>query len=70
MFILHLQMHRERLEAALPERPIIQEGPQAFMEFEHPTTQGEALNALMTGLMPRMRPEYGWGRRRVPRPIP
>jgi hypothetical protein len=57
MFILNLQMHRAKLETTLPERPIIPEGPQAFMEFEHPTTHGEALNALMTGLTPRMRPE-------------
>ena len=57
MFIRNLQRHRARLEAALPERPIIPEGPQALMEFEHPTTPGEALNALMTGLTPRMRPE-------------
>jgi hypothetical protein len=69
MFIRNLQRHRARLEAALPERPIIPEGPQAFMEFEHPTTPGEALNALMSGLTLRMRPEYGWGRRSVPRPI-
>jgi hypothetical protein len=27
MFILNLQMHRARLEAALPDRHIIQEGP-------------------------------------------
>ena len=41
MFILNLQMHRARLEAALPDRPIIQEGLQAFVEFEHPTTRWE-----------------------------
>jgi hypothetical protein len=70
MFILNLQMHRARLEAALPDRHSIQEGAQAFMEFEHPTTREEALNALIIGLTPLMRPEYGWGRRRVPRPIP
>ena len=70
MFILNLQMHRARLEAALPDRPIIQEGPQAFVEFERPTTRWEALNELMTGLTPLMRPEYGWVRRRVPTPIP
>jgi hypothetical protein len=57
MFIRNLQMHRARLEAALPDRPIIPEGPQAFVEFEHPTTRWEALNALMTGLTPLMRPE-------------
>ena len=56
-FILNLQMHRARLEAVLPDRHIIQEGPQAFVEFEHPTTRWEALNALMTGLTPLMRPE-------------
>jgi hypothetical protein len=70
MFILNLQMHRARLEAALPDRHIIQEGPHAFVEFEHPTTRWEALNALITGLTPLMQPEYGWVRRRVPRPIP
>jgi hypothetical protein len=37
MFILNLHRHRARLEAALPERLIIQEGPQAFVEFELPT---------------------------------
>ena len=58
------------LEAALPDRYIIPEGPQAFVEFEHPTTWWEALNALMTGLTPLMQPAYGWVRRRVPRPIP
>ena len=74
MFILNLQMHRARLEAALPDRHIIQEGPHAFVEFEHPTTRWEArweaVNALITGLTPLMQPEYGWVRRRGPRPIP
>jgi hypothetical protein len=70
MFILNLQRHRARLEAALPERLIIQEGPQAFVEFDLPTTRWEALNALITGLTPLMRPGYGWVRRRVPRLIP
>jgi len=40
MFILNLQMHMVRLEAALPERPIIKESPQAFVDFEHPMTVG------------------------------
>jgi hypothetical protein len=69
MFILNLQMHRARLEAALPDKHIIHERLRALVEFEHPTTRWEALNALMTGLTPLRRPEYGWVRRRVPRPI-
>ena len=69
MMLFNPRMHRARLEAAVQDRRITQEGPQAFIDFEHPTTRWEAVNEVITGLTPLMRPEYGWIRRRVRGPV-
>jgi hypothetical protein len=58
-------MHWAQLEAVLRNRAIMQEGVQAWVDFQHPTTRRDALLEMIDGLTKEMRPETAWLRRRV-----
>ena len=38
LYLVNPQMHRARLEAVFPNRAIMQEGVQAWVDFQHPAT--------------------------------
>jgi hypothetical protein len=54
----------------LPNRVIMQEGVQAWVDFQHPTTRRDAPLEMIDGLTKEMRPETAWLRRRVRGPMP
>jgi hypothetical protein len=43
----------------------MQEGGQAWVDFQHPTTRHNALVEMLDGLTREMRPETPWLRRRL-----
>jgi hypothetical protein len=57
-------MHRAKLDVVFPNRAIMQEGVQAWVDFQHPTTRHDALVEMLDGLTSEMRPETAWRRRR------
>jgi hypothetical protein len=63
-------MHWAQLEAVFRNRAIMQEGVQAWVDFQHPTTRRDALLEMIDGLTKEMRPETAWLRRRVRGPMP
>jgi hypothetical protein len=50
-------MHRARLEAVFANRAIMQEGVQAWVDFEHPTTRCAVMMEMIEGLTAQMRLE-------------
>jgi hypothetical protein len=48
----------------------IMQGVQAWVDFQHPATQRNALVEMIEGLTVEMRPETVWLRRRVRWPTP
>jgi hypothetical protein len=68
--LMNPQMHRVRQEAVLPNRTIMQEGVQAWVNFQHPTTRKDAILEMLDGVTALMRPETAWLRRRLPGPMP
>jgi hypothetical protein len=59
-----------RLEAVFKNRTIVQEGVQAWVDFQHPATRRDALVEIIEGLAAEMRPETVWLRRRLRGPMP
>jgi hypothetical protein len=43
----------------------MQEGVQAWVDFQHPATRRDALVEIIEGLTAEMRPETAWLRRRA-----
>jgi hypothetical protein len=70
LYIVNPQLHRVKLDVVLPNRVIMQEGVQAWVDFQHPTTRRDALLEMIDGLTKEMRPETAWLRRRVRGPMP
>jgi hypothetical protein len=68
--LVNPQMHWAQLEAVFRNRAIMQEGVQAWVYFQHPTTRRDALLEMIDGLTKEMRPETAWLRRRVRGPMP
>jgi hypothetical protein len=46
-------------------RTIMQEGVQAWVDFQHPATRRDTLVEMIEDLTAEMRPETAWLRRRV-----
>ena len=65
LYLINQQMHRVRLEAVFPNRAIMQEGVQAWVDFQHPTTHNEVILEMIDGLTKLLRPETAWRRRKL-----
>jgi len=63
-------MHRAKLEVMFPNRTIMQDDTQAFVNFEHPTTRYEVTLEMIEGLTAQPQPETAWLRRRLQGPMP
>jgi hypothetical protein len=70
LYIVNPQPHRVKLDVVLPNRVIMQEGVQVWVDFQHPTTRRDAPLEMIDGLTKEMRPETAWLRRRVRGPMP
>ena len=68
--LINPQMHRARLEAVFPNRTIMQEGVQAWVDFQHPATRKDAILEMLDGVTALMRRELAWLRQRLPGPMP
>jgi len=65
LYLINPQMHRARLEVVFKNRAIMQEGVQAWVDFQRPATRRDALLEMLDGPTKDMRPETAWLRRRV-----
>jgi hypothetical protein len=70
LYLINPQMHRARLETVFKNRAIMQEGVQAWVDFQHPATRHDVLVEMIEGLTAEMRPETAWLRRQVSGPMP
>ena len=70
LYLINQQMHRVRLEAVFPNRAIMQEGVQAWVDFQHPTPWCDVMMEMIEGLTAQMRLETASLRRRLRGLIP
>jgi hypothetical protein len=70
LYLINQQMHRARLEAVFPNRAIMQEGVQAWVDFQCETTRCDVIVKMIEGLTAQMRPETALLRLRLRRPMP
>lgn len=70
LYLINPQMHRARLEVVFKNRAIMQEGVQAWVDFQRPAARRDVLVEMLDGPTKEMRPETAWLRRRVQGLVP
>jgi hypothetical protein len=50
LYLINPQRHRARLEVVLKNRAIMQEGVQAWVDFQRPATRRDVLVEMINGL--------------------
>jgi len=69
LYLINPQMHRAA-GSGVKNHAIMQEGVQAWVDFQRPATWRDVLVEMLDGPTKEMRPETAWLRRRVRGPVP